>query len=542
MQYGTLDVEQLRKAFHGAKTVLSTNKAYVDSLNVFPVPDGDTGTNMHLTLTAAVKEIDKDTIDDVPRLLQALAGGALMGARGNSGVILSQLFRGFSQGAGKHEFDGMSMAEAFQKASDMAYRSVIKPVEGTMLTVAKAAAQGAKQKAKEGGDCLAVLEGALASADEALRRTPQLLPVLAEAGVVDAGGQGFIYIIQGMIAGLKGQVQVEPEEQKAKETAIGAATPVQNLEFRYCTELIIKGQGLQENRLKNELFSLGDSLLVVGNEEVLKVHIHTNRPGLVLEKAAAQGVLYDIKIDNMEEQHREVLTQGEAAPAAPPKQLKEMAVAAVTVGEGLSAILTSIGVDVVIKGGQTMNPSTEDLVDGIREACARKVIVLPNNKNIILAAEQTRQVLENEDINVAIVPTKSFPQCLAAMLAYNPDESLDENLEHMTEALDTVKTGEITYAVRDSQYNGINISSGEILGLAEGEIAAKGDDLEQVALELLQTLNVDDFELLTVFYGQDVVEEQAEQLKEKIQAAYSHLEVEVHRGGQPLYYYIFGLE
>lgn len=537
--YGSLDVEQLRQAFHGAKVFLGTNKSYVDSLNVFPVPDGDTGTNMHLTLTAAVKEIDKDNINDVPGLLQALAGGALMGARGNSGVILSQLFRGFSRGAGKAEFDALSLAEAFQKASDMAYRSVIKPVEGTMLTVAKAAAQGAKQKAKEGGNCLAVLEEALVAAEEALRKTPQLLPVLAEAGVVDAGGQGYVYIIQGMIAGLKGQVQVEEAAESARETVGGAITPVQDLEFRYCTELIIKGQRLQESKLKNELMNLGDSLLVVGDERVLKVHIHTNRPGLVLEKAAAQGVLYDIKIDNMEEQHREILPQ--ETPQAP-KQLKEMAVVAVTVGDGLSAILTSLGVDVVVRGGQTMNPSTEDLVAGIKEAGARNVIVLPNNKNIILAAEQTQQILAEQEIEVAVVPTKNFPQCLAALLAYNPDGTLAENREQMLEALDTVKAGEITYAVRDSQYNGLDIAKGEVLGLAEGEIVVKGDDLDKVALELLQALDAGDYELLTIFYGEDVEEEQAEQLKEKIQASYSQLEVEVHMGGQPLYYYLFGLE
>lgn len=540
MQYGTLDVQQLRQAFRGAKAFLSINKSYVDSLNVFPVPDGDTGTNMYLTLTAAVKETDQEKIEDIPRLLHALAGGALMGARGNSGVILSQLFRGFSQGAGSGDFDGTSLAEALSKAAEMAYRSVIKPVEGTMLTVAKAAAQGARQKAKDGGDCLAVLEASLTAAEEALKRTPQLLPVLAEAGVVDAGGQGYVYILQGMIAGLKGEVQLEQAESTTTPVGGSYAGPVQQkLEFRYCTELIIKGQGLQENLLKSQLTDLGDSLLVVGNEEVLKVHIHTNRPGLVLEKAAAQGVLYDIKIDNMEEQHREFLPQEQPEP---PKPIKEMAAVAVTVGEGLSEILTSLGVDVVVKGGQTMNPSTEDLVAGIKEAGARQVILLPNNKNIILAAEQAQHLAAEENIQVAVVPAKNFTQCLAALLAYNPDESLEENRQRMLEALDTVKAGEITYAVRDSQYNGFQIASGEILGLAEGEIAAKGDNLEEVALKLLKELGAEDYELLSVFYGQDVEEDQAQVLKQKILEAYSHLEVEVHRGGQPLYYYIFGLE
>lgn len=540
MQYGILSAGQLRQAFQGAQAVLGANKAYVDSLNVFPVPDGDTGTNMHLTLSAAVREMDKQNTGSVAELLQALSSGALMGARGNSGVILSQLFRGFSQGAAQTEFDSHSLANAFRKAAEMAYKSVIKPVEGTMLTVAKACAEGAQRKAKEGGDCLAVLETALAYAEEALKTTPKLLPVLAEAGVVDAGGQGLVLIIQGMILGLKGEnlpeeisdVQVNVEEPPVTFTP-------QNLQYRYCTELIIKGQGLNGERLKQELMDLGDSLLVVGDHQVVKLHIHTNRPGLVLEKAAEQGVLFDIKIDNMEEQHRETkFFEQKAAP----KPLREMAVVAVTVGDGLTSILKSLGVDVVVVGGQTMNPSTEDLLAGIREASAKQVILMPNNKNIFLAAEQAKSLVEKEGIEVAVIPTRNFPQSVTAMLSYDQDDTLEGNQQRMVEALDMVRAGEITFAVRDSQYNGLNINSGEILGLADGEIVAKGEQIDDVALNLLEKLEADQYELLSIYYGQEVKEEDTVQLQEAIQARYPQLEVEVHSGGQPLYYYIFGLE
>lgn len=540
MQYGILSAEQLRQVFKGAQAVLGANKAYVDSLNVFPVPDGDTGTNMHLTLSAAVREMDKQHTDNVRELLQALSSGALMGARGNSGVILSQLFRGFSQGVEKTEFDSYSLANAFRKAAEMAYKSVIKPVEGTMLTVARACAEGAQKKAAEGGDCLAVLETALTYAEEALKTTPKLLPVLAEAGVVDAGGQGLVLIIQGMIVGLKGEELPEDTVEsliKAEEPSV-ISTP-QNLQYRYCTELIIKGKGLNGDRLKQELMELGDSLLVVGDNQVLKLHIHTNRPGLVLEKAAEQGVLFDIKIDNMEEQHREA---GFFAPQAPVESLREMAVVAVTVGDGLTSILKSLGVDVVVVGGQTMNPSTEDLLAGIREARAKQVILMPNNKNIFLAAEQAKSLVEEEGIEVAVIPTRNFPQSVTAMLSYDQDDTLEGNQQRMTEALDLVRAGEITFAVRDSQYNGLNINSGEILGLADGEIVAKGEQIDDVALSLLEQLEADQYELLSIYYGQEVKEEDTVQLQEAIQARYPQLGVEIHSGGQPLYYYIFGLE
>lgn len=534
-------MQQLKQAFRGAQILLGDNKAYVDSLNVFPVPDGDTGTNMHLTVTAAINEMEKQQNGDISTILKSVATGALMGARGNSGVILSQLFRGFSKDVDSNNFDAEALADALQKASEMAYRSVIKPVEGTILTVAKATAQGAKKKAQEGGNCLEVLYEASFAAEEALRKTPQLLPVLAEAGVVDAGGQGWVYILQGMIAGVQGKEFVISGDV-AKDIATLTEKPkkdglTRKLEFRYCTELIIKGKDLREDVLKKELLDLGDSLLVVGNDEVIKVHIHTNSPGLVLEIAAEKGILHDIKIDNMEEQHRENIIED------PPKAQRDgLGVVAVTAGDGLAAILESLGVDVIIQGGQTMNPSTEELLAGIKTAQFNQVLIMPNNKNIILAAEQAQKVADEQGIQVSVIPTKNFPQSLAAMLAYNPMDNLENNTVRMMEALCEVNTGEITFAVRDSQFNGLTITKGEILGLLEGEIVSQGENIESVTIDLLEQLVDSEHELLSIFYGEDVNEEQANQLKALVEKHYKSLDVEIHWGGQPIYYYILGLE
>ncbi|MFA5536219.1 MAG: DAK2 domain-containing protein [Bacillota bacterium] len=541
MQYKELDAKQLKQAFRGAQMMLGNNKPYVDSLNVFPVPDGDTGTNMHLTITAAINEMEKENSEDISSILKNIATGALMGARGNSGVILSQLFRGFGKDLQQNGLDAFTLATAFQRASDMAYRSVIKPVEGTILTVAKATAEGAKSKAQEGGNCLEVLLAASYSAEESLRKTPQLLPVLAEAGVVDAGGQGWVYILHGMIAGIQGEILVSDTDLiKGSDNLTENSNKIglhQELEFRYCAELIIRGQNLLEEPLKEELASLGDSLMVVGNEEVIKVHIHTNSPGRVLEIAVTKGSLHDIKIDNMEEQHRETLKIN--IPTAP---LEGLGVVAVTAGAGLAAILESLGVDVIIQGGQTMNPSTEEILVGIRQARYKNVIIMPNNKNIILAAEQAQKVSEEQGIQVSVVPTTSFPQCLSAMLAFNPMDDLQSNTTRMSEAIKEVDTGEVTFAVRDSQYNGLTITKGEILGLLEGNIVAQGKDLEVVAMGLLEQLVKPKHELLSIFYGEDIKEAQASQLKEQLEKRYLDLDVEIHRGGQPLYYYILGLE
>ncbi|HHX51247.1 MAG TPA: DAK2 domain-containing protein [Clostridia bacterium] len=543
MQYKHLEVGQLRRAFQEATTILEENKSFVDSLNVFPVPDGDTGTNMHLTMTAAVREMDKTVTEEAPVLLKALANGALMGARGNSGVILSQLLRGFSQ-IGARSLDALTLAEALQKAVEIAYRSVIKPVEGTILTVARSVAKGALEKTKASDDCLQVLEAALEAGEKALGKTPQMLPVLAEAGVVDAGGQGLIFILQGMIKSFYPDFQeVRPREVvNAMLDVIPAGGEVfasSPLEFKYCTELIIKGQEMPGEALKQQLMDLGDSLLVVGEKDLLKVHIHTNHPGRVLELCANLGTMHDIKIDNMEDQHREetVIAQGPMV-----RNSKSMGVVAVTTGKGLEDILKSLGVDVIVPGGQTMNPSTQDLLVGIKQSGAERVLILPNNKNIILAAEQAQKLASEQGLQVAVIPSKNFAQALAAMLVYNPEKGLEDNQQKMTEALTTIKSGEMTYAVRDSQLNGLSISKGEILGLAEGQIVTKGSSDGEVALELLGNLGAAQGELLSIFFGEDVSAENAASLMKMIEERFPSLEMEVHEGGQPLYYYIFALE
>ncbi|NLC39155.1 MAG: DAK2 domain-containing protein [Clostridia bacterium] len=543
MEYKHLEVGQLRRAFQEAMRVLGENKSFVDSLNVFPVPDGDTGTNMHLTLAAAVGEMEKTVTEDVSVLLKALANGALMGARGNSGVILSQLLRGFSQ-LETRRLDAAGLAAALQKAVEIAYRSVIKPVEGTILTVARSAAKAALEEAKRSDNCLQVLEAALEAGNNSLRKTPQMLPVLAEAGVVDAGGQGLIFILQGMIKSLSPDFPevLRGEGLETASHSISAQGKVfsdRPLAFKYCTELIIKGREMSGEALKRQLMDLGDSLLVVGEKDLLKVHIHTNHPGGVLELSANLGTMHNIKIDNMEDQHRQELHRDQFYPV---QNSKPMGVVAVIAGEGLEEILKSLGVDVIVSGGQTMNPSTQDLLAGIKQSGAKKVLVLPNNKNIILAAEQAQQLASQQGLQVAVVPSKNFAQALAAMLVYNPEEELEYNQQKMAAALTTIKSGEITYAVRDSQLNGLSIAKGEIIGLADGQIVTKGSSHEDVALELLVKLGAAEGELLSVFYGEDVSAEHAAALIRAIEEKYPSLEIEVHEGGQPLYHYIFALE
>lgn len=538
MQYKNLDALQIKKMILAGSQNLAANKEIVDALNVFPVPDGDTGTNMSLTILAAADEVEKQDNPTMKSLAQAMTTGALMGARGNSGVILSQLFRGFAQVLeGSELVDAKILAKAFQNAADVAYKAVIKPVEGTILTVAKAAARGAKEAAQREEDCLQVLSVALSYAQRALEKTPEMLPALAQAGVVDAGGKGLCIIIEGAINGLIDEKLIpsylagDTMTSAKTKTYLEAEEEPEALEYRYCTEFLIKGAGLSQELIRRALEPLGDSLLVVGTDTVTKVHIHTNQPGKVLDYAVGLGTLHDIKIDNMEEQREK---KKETAP------LKDLGIVAVAVGEGLSEILKSLGCDVIVSGGQTMNPSTLDLVDGIKKANAKEVFILPNNKNIILTAEQTKELLE--DINVTVLPTKTFPQGMAALLAFNPEADVEENRTKMLEAINNVKSGEITYAVRDSQYNGFEIRQGEILGILEGQIVNKGEKLLDVGLELVQEMLKEEGELLTLFYGSEVEAQEAEAFGEEISKRYPDLDVEIHFGGQPLYYYIIALE
>ncbi|WP_227766908.1 DAK2 domain-containing protein [Zhaonella formicivorans] len=551
MQYKYLDALRLQKMFLAGSQNLAANKDIVDALNVFPVPDGDTGTNMSLTLLAAVREVERIQNLNIKSLSQAMATGALMGARGNSGVILSQLFRGFSQVLeGTEQVDSKALAAAAQSAVEVAYKAVIKPVEGTILTVAKAAAKGAKEAASAGGDCAKVISEALRFAQAALERTPQMLPALAQAGVVDAGGKGLCLIIEGALNGLLDENLASPDlagdtlitlPGKIEKKAVFEAE-VKELAFRYCTELIIKGNGLSQELIRRALEGWGDSLLVVGNDNITKIHIHTNNPGKVLEYAVSLGTLHDIKIDNMEEQHQEKLLHGDEIPlnAEEIKPSKAAGIVAVSVGQGLIDILKSLGADVVVSGGQTMNPSTEDLVAGIKEVNAKQVYVLPNNKNIILAAEQAAELLE--DIEVVVIPSKTFPQGMAALLAFDPEGTKEDNQAKMNAALQNVRSGELTYAVRDSQYNGWEIRAGEFLGMSEGNLVAKGDSLIEVARELISEMAKEGGELLSLFYGSEVEPKEAEFLRAELAKDYPELEIEIHSGGQPLYYYIIALE
>ncbi|MGI6576251.1 MAG: DAK2 domain-containing protein [bacterium] len=552
MQLNVLEGIHLRRMLLAGAALLESKKQEVNALNVFPVPDGDTGANMGLTVAAAVKEVEK-VEQQLSRVAGALATGSLMGARGNSGVILSQLCRGFSHAIGSKETaTAQEFARAMQAGVDTAYRAVMKPVEGTILTVAKEAAKAAIQAARMGEDIIGVLEAAVNKAAATLERTPDMLPVLKEAGVVDAGGKGLLFLLQGALQSLKG------EQQDYAKTHFKDAPPPEiidqpglELKYQYCTEFILRGSNLRVDMIRNALCDMGDSVLAVGTEDLVKVHIHTNHPGQVLEYGLVQGTLHDIKIDNMAEQHREVVVsqksvatkpeQPEVENALPLAECNEtgISIIAVAVGEGMKAILASLGVEKVVEGGQTMNPSTEDIVRSIKECRFEQVIVLPNNKNVILAAKQAQEIVERE---VVVIPTKSITQGIAALVAYNPLSSLAENAREMTATLGMVQTGEVTYAIRDSRYNGQEIKAGNILGLLDGELVEVGQEPAEIVITLLEQMVKAESEIITLYYGKDITSAAAEQLVQEVQAAYPHCEVEVYDGGQPLYYYIIAVE
>lgn len=548
MTLGVLTGRDLRALLQGALEHLEKNKEQVNALNVFPVPDGDTGTNMYLTLAAAVREALQGP-EDVASIAAAAGNGSLMGARGNSGVILSQLFRGAAQSLAPNPALGpRELAAALMEATRTAYRAVLKPVEGTILTVARLAAREALLAARSGSDVEGVLRAAVAGAQEALAKTPALLPVLREAGVVDAGGQGLVYILTGALAALSGE-RGEPVGAPAAAlpaTAVATAPaeekkPAAELAYGYCTEALLRGTGLDADRLRQRLAGYGDSLLVVGEPGLVKVHVHTNHPGRVLEELLTQGTLHDIKIDNMRDQHREsTRVTPPAAPApenAPPQ--RELGVVTVAQGEGIRAALEGLGADVVLSGGQTMNPSTEEFVAAFEKVPARSILVLPNNKNVVLAARQAAELTAKK---VAVVPTRSIPQGVAALVAFNPEQDLAANAAAMEAASRRVKSGEITYAVRSTRVNGHEIAAGDVLGLVEDELVASGREVEQVTEEVLTQMVSPASELITVFAGQDVAPEAAQQLAARLKDRFPQCEVELHSGGQPLYYYILSVE
>lgn len=547
-----IDGNAFRQMMAAASSYLAENKEYVDSLNVFPVPDGDTGTNMSLTFQSAVAELAKVGSNNVGDLAQALARGALMGARGNSGVILSQLLRGFAQEAdGLEVLDGQALAKSFSGASKMAYRAVMKPVEGTILTVAREAGEASLRAAREKNDAYYVLKRFVASAKVSLDKTPQHLPVLREAGVVDAGGAGYLVIWEGALKYFDGElITTIDTKTKVEDQVFAGVLSSEEIEFRYCTEFIVQGKNIPQNEMKEYYSTIGDSLIVVGDGDLVKVHVHTNNPGLALEKAVQYGELFKIKIENMVEQNIEAVKSGKAQwdtedgavafqSAKRAEVEKEFGVVAVAAGEGLTEILKSLGVDQVVSGGQTMNPSTADLLEAVENCHAKSVIILPNNKNIITTAKQVPDVTDKQ---IFVIESRTVPQGIKALLSFNPDSTAQENYANMAQSIKEVKTGEVTFAVRDTKMNGIEIGQEDIIGLAEGKIQAVGKDINSVVKELVSKIVDENSAILTLYFGEDIQESEAEALRAELEEEYPDLEVETYEGNQPLYYYLISVE
>ncbi len=530
---------------------LYQNANYVDSLNVFPVPDGDTGTNMNLSMTSGAKETELQASEHIGKTAQALSKGLLMGARGNSGVILSQLFRGFGKFVEKDAtVDAKAFAGAFQAGVDTAYKAVMKPVEGTILTVAREAAKKGVEVAESENDIIAVMEAFTEEAKASLQRTPDLLPVLKEVGVVDSGGQGLLFVYEGFLASLKGEPLpkkndatlddlINAEHHRAQDFMNTA-----DIEFGYCTEIMVRleegKEPFSEEQFRNELNPLGDSLLVISDEEIAKVHIHSEQPGAILAMGQKYGSLIKIKVDNMREQHSAIVGEDHKV-STPAKKTEKHPYAIVTIamGEGVAELLRSIGASYVIEGGQTMNPSTEDIVKAVQEIGAEKVLILPNNKNIVMAAEQAVELL---DIEAAVVATKTIPQGMAAILSFNPEATVENNQATMTEAFAHVKTGQVTYAVRDTSIDGVEIHKDDFMALAEGKIVLSTPALKDAAEKVITDLVDANTEIVTVIYGADTSEENASELIQFIENNYPDVEVELFNGKQGLYPYIISVE
>ena len=557
MATNTIDAGLLAKMFLAGAKNLEVKKEWINELNVFPVPDGDTGTNMTLTIMSAVKEVN--SLTEVNMYNLSKASGSLRGARGNSGVILSQLLRGFTKKIRDYqELNAEILAEAMEKAVETAYKAVMKPKEGTILTVAKGAAEKAAELAPESEDLNAFIEDVLAHAEYVLSQTPEMLPVLKEAGVVDSGGQGLLTVLQGAYDAFLGkEIDLNFEMPEAKTEFVRPSKETEKeIKFGYCTEFII----MLENPLPDEevyafkdfLNGIGDSIVLVADDELVKVHVHTNDPGKAISKALTYGQLTRMKIDNMREEHQERLIKNAekiaAQQAEEDKKRKEAAkqppkengFIAVSIGEGIKEIFQGLGVDYLIEGGQTMNPSTEDMLTAIEKVNAKNIFILPNNKNIILAANQAKAM--TEDKNIIVVPTKTVPQGITAMISYVPEKSAEENAEAMTEGIQMVKTGQVTYAVRDTHIDEKEIHQGDIMGLGDHGLLAVGQDILTVAEETIRAMVDEDSELISIYYGEDMSEEDAESLGEKIEQAYPDCDVEVNYGGQPIYYCVVSVE
>lgn len=541
MKYTTLSGQLLKEMIINGAYELDNNKEYINSLNVFPVPDGDTGTNMSATIISAANEV-KNSDNAIESVAGAASLGALMGARGNSGVILSQILRGIAKRLKEsEEIDTDVFAEALNEGVTTAYRAVMKPTEGTILTVARESAEEALIYANETADFEEFLTKVYNKAEETLSRTPDMLPMLKQAGVVDAGGKGLCLIYLGMIKRLQGVILSKEENNLERETVTlnTTANDDSNIEFLYCTEFFVKTKNENPDNLKNEILDLGDSLVVVGESNIIKVHIHTNDPGKVLSKAVKFGELSKIKIDNMKEQHENIIKEKEVILEDSSEELKEYALVAVASGEGIINILKDLGFDLIIEGGQTMNPSTQDMLKAIESIKAKNVYIYPNNKNIIMTAEQVKELSKK---HIIVIPTKSIPESITSILAFNPEKDVKTNSLEMMEAIKNVKTGQITYAVRDTVFNNVEVKEGNYIAISEGELTDSGESLLDVTKNLSDFMIDDISEIVTIYYGNDVTEDDAVQIEKYILEKYPSLDVNVYYGGQPIYYYIISVE
>lgn len=564
MEITTINAEALAKAFLAGAKNLEAKKEWINELNVFPVPDGDTGTNMSMTIMSAAKEVCALERPDMKALAKAISSGSLRGARGNSGVILSQLFRGFTKVIAEHdELDVQILTDAFQKAVETAYKAVMKPKEGTILTVAKGMADKALILSEETDDLLTFIQAVIEEGDRVLDKTPDMLPVLKQAGVVDSGGQGLMQVLKGASDSLHGKevdYTIEVPE-KPQQTAGGSSYNIeaqaeQEIKFAYCTQFLIMLEkpmsSKAENEFKSYLETIGDSIVVVADDEIVKVHVHTNDPGLAMQRGLTYGGLTTIIIENMKLERDEKVSalkekemqesmqtpaQSESKPSEPPK---EMGFISVSIGEGINEIFKGLGVDYIIEGGQTMNPSTEDMLNAIERVNAKNIFILPNNKNIILAANQAATL--SEDKNIVVIPTKTVPQGITALINFMPDSSVEENTAHMTAELENVKSGQVTYAVRDTIIDDKKIKQDDYMGIGDHGIISVGKELENTVLEMIDALVDEDSAIVSIYYGEDMKEEDASVIGSKIEEKYPDVEVEIHYGGQPIYYYVISVE
>ena len=557
MEITSINSKLLAKMFLAGAKNLDSKKEWINALNVFPVPDGDTGTNMSMTIMSAAKEVSSLEDPTMAALAKAISSGSLRGARGNSGVILSQLFRGFCKVIKEYdEIDVTILSEAFQKAVETAYKAVMKPKEGTILTVAKGAADKALELSDDTEDIVTFADEVIKHAEYVLDQTPEMLPVLKQAGVVDSGGQGLVQVLKGAFDALTGKeidYTIDGGQSGSTPAKISAETEAE-IKFGYCTEFIIVLNApmseKEEHAYKAFLESIGDSIVVVADDEIVKTHVHTNDPGLALQKALTFGSLSKIKIDNMREEHQEKLIKEseklaqqqkeEEAAAKPAEPAKEMGFISVSIGAGMNEVFKGLGVDYIIEGGQTMNPSTEDMLNAIDHVNAKNIFILPNNKNIIMAANQAVSLVE--DKNIIVIPTKTIPQGITALVNYIPDHSAEENKDQMMDEIENVKTGQVTYAVRDTEIDGKTIKQDDFMGIGDKSILAVGKDLKETTLEMVDAMVDEDSAIVSIYFGSDSDEASAEEIASVIEEKYPDLEVEINDGGQPIYYYVISVE